>query len=454
MIRTLNPLAIVCAGLCFALMACESDREQPTGSPMDLVAWEPGIEPQTPCSGKRHSVEHGDECSCAEECKDGAICVPERAGGPPGHACLRTCVSQSDCPAGNKCGVGLCRPSCTNSSDCREGQRCSGGTCLTGCSTDRQCKSGHCNIDRGACDDGEGRRLKGLLEVCFQSEECKSGLCSADSGRCLSFCATDRPACPGDAICISLQRGVDGICLPPCTTDTDCGDLHCEDWPSGELTCSPTRGLSCGSRAAELSKIGGPCRCADECPSGSVCSDEAASQVPQGICRRDCELPDGVEWAKSDQCGGDEYVCALTQDTWDGACQHTCRNAEDCPPARICSRHEGCKPFCLADSDCIEGTCDPYLGWCGRSVDLTEGAIGSSCKAGCRGFCRESTTGSVCSSLCSISRDICPDDAICVDDRDDDDLGFCAKPCSTNEDCGDDGISCTEGDPRYCGAAQ
>jgi hypothetical protein len=214
--------------------ACAAERNDRIGRDVeDTVAWERG---QSTCA-REQSAPYGAACSCASDCMSDLECIPEIPTGFPRNACLKLCINDGKCPVAAQCIAGFCLPTCATSADCREGQRCSLSTCMPGCQKDEQCLTGHCNRDSGLCSQNEEAGRKGMLEPCRRSDECRSGFCS-NAGRCLSTCSTDRAACPDDAVCVSVGRGVDGMCSFECQRSEDCDGLACESQRDGSQTCA------------------------------------------------------------------------------------------------------------------------------------------------------------------------------------------------------------------------
>ncbi len=193
-----------------------------------------------------------------------------------------------------------------------------------------------------------------------------------------------------------------------------------------DLRCAPT-----GSIADAFG-----CECSDGCASG-VCNSEADSLasfgygVAQGQCIRPCETDAGC---------GDGYVC-LRPGAGVGVCQLLCDTPATCPLANTCGRPFGetsqriCIPLCQSDIDCRGGTCDRYTGSCGGMSSPGLGALGVDCTdpLQCRG--ESCLVAGICSAPCSVLRQGCPDDGVCIHNRDEDDRGTCLTRCNVDGDC-------------------
>jgi hypothetical protein len=78
--------------------------------------------------------------------------------------------------------------------------------------------------------------------------------------------------------------------------------------------------------------------------------------------------------------------------------------------------------------------------------------IGELCTSGaqCNAFCLRSGRAALCSALCSLEQAKCPFSAVCVDDGNGDDLGFCAEACNEAADCRAPGARCTGESAKHC----
>ena len=117
------------------------------------------------------------------------------------------------------CGTTSCRTSCLSGTDCAAGNRCSGGSCVptltkgASCAAAEECASHFCS--GGACCD------TACLDACGSCNQAgKEGTCSPRTGSCGAFlCDGTSLACPagcsGDSACASPNRCVGGTCRIP-----------------------------------------------------------------------------------------------------------------------------------------------------------------------------------------------------------------------------------------------
>ncbi|MBX3271781.1 MAG: hypothetical protein KF729_16050 [Sandaracinaceae bacterium] len=282
-------------------------------------------------------------------------CFPSATGaGAPGAAC----AGVWDC-AGGEAGScfttdiegGYCLRECDVDADCGSGAHCSlFGLCLASCTTD-----GDCRATGYACQDlDEDSRLEcfragtGTTAIgapCESTAECTGGdraLCVRNrnfaDGFCLQTgCTSDGSvACPSGSHCsifLDPDTGLPeptGLCLPDCTTASDCrmDGYRCYDsadtdgvtecWPSATGTgavgarCRELRDCAGGEAATCLYQLtvdaagtilpfpGGYCtRFCDTaaCPAGSSC-------VANVLCVQDCTMG-------SDCRPGADYQCTM-----------------------------------------------------------------------------------------------------------------------------------------------
>jgi phospholipase C len=200
-------------------------------------------------------------------------CADAAVSGYPMGMCTRACTSNADCGTSGECvtftgGVHACMPLCTHGSGCREGYNCfpsgmpdGSQICEPLCEHDAECGGGtYCDVWRGFCttapvDPTSGAPNGAACGIDPQGATNCLGSCtsawSADppgsrsatgyaNGQCLSTC--DLPAawttpsggplpasdCPSGSDCIpyytTAVAGDLGLCLPSCTTDTNCAD--------------------------------------------------------------------------------------------------------------------------------------------------------------------------------------------------------------------------------------
>ncbi len=188
----------------------------------------------------------GQACMAGSDCADG-LCLSDE--GIPGGYCSKICGTglpgaDDRCPSGSVCvqagaSASVCLDVCMTDTECRSGYVCEdvgmqGSVCLPACTDDLECEydeicdmSGRCVVDAASkgrvgssCDFDEDC----AGEICLDedSTDFPGGTCSADcTGRNDGdFCVgTD----PTSGICLVFEEG-DGLCLPSCTTTTECRD--------------------------------------------------------------------------------------------------------------------------------------------------------------------------------------------------------------------------------------
>jgi hypothetical protein len=132
-------------------------------------------------------------CPSGGACNENAVPQFLVAGLGPAFACLKGCVTSSDCRAGYVCNVNppvsVCVPDCyTSTTVCNPGTcDVATGQCVLDCNTDPDCGTG------AQCD------MSALVCYCNASSTCGAGsACNVASGLC--GCANDS-YCPSDRHC-------------------------------------------------------------------------------------------------------------------------------------------------------------------------------------------------------------------------------------------------------------
>jgi hypothetical protein len=421
------------------------DDGESTGSGgNDASGWNASSEAgEAGCGGPAAPGNVDGRCMCDNDCPSGGICATEDATGYPGGECIQLCDPQqagacgtnATClapPAGSASGASCVRK-CSASADCPAGRICDtqDAMCILQCVADSDCLSGHCNAYTGLCDDGAVPAGLGLQARCTTNSDCKSNYCNPEGLRCTSICEVGVSQCPESGVCLAISAGSNlGDCAPPCNADGTCADatLQCGKITSGPSGCIFPMSDCLGSAAKDV--YGADCNCAADCPTGATCQTEMASGNPHGICIANCQP--GIT-----DCGPSAH-CLTTQSG--SYCAATCMVDTDCPGvADVCDTDNICLSICQSNSDCLSGACDLYTGRCG--IASTTGAgVGAVCQADgdcISGECVVLDGGSgFCSSLCSVSRQGCPDHAVCIDTEGDaGNEGICVKACATDADC-------------------
>lgn len=360
-----------------------------------------------------------------------------------------SCGSDKDCPKNEKCAQGTCEclppfiqdgtfcseppPECNKDSECLVGHVCESGRCTSGCRHDNNCP------ENDACINGACQNPCVLANACgpnalctpFQHRprcECSENhlgdpyvkcdpipddYCEVDaacplgkiceSNRCITGCRNDLH-CKFDESCIYKQ------CQNPCTIYGACGS---------NAVCKPVnhdRQCSClpdftGDAKVSCERIRPPPECTidQQCPLGSICSNEACVQG----CRYHENCPAEQSCVKN-KCIN---ACAVS-----GACGigATCTPANhtaicDCPSGFRGDPDVECReipPECRVDDECgLEKICLKYK-----------------CVPGCR------------------THSNCPFDRACVN-------GFCQSPCDIGGMCGVNTICRSEKHEAHCTCA-
>ena len=193
----------------------------------------------------------------------------------------------------------------------------------------------------------------------------------------------------------------------------------------------------CGAPGGSLD--GWRCRCDDDCTAGAICLVEAVAGDPGGVCQRACDMP-GVTCSAGAAC---------RTELPDPLCYAQCTSPADCQAGRVCDG-EWCVSRCQADAECLSGHCDPWQAACTDGTPRSGGGLFAACTS--HDECRSNLcTEHGCVTLCSLSRDGCPDGAICFG-AGDTDSGLCGQPCGTTLDCDDSRLECV-GVPAPAGAS-
>ena len=286
------------------------------------------------------------QCRFDSDCAEGAVCA--------GDFCRTGCVTDRDCPSGQRCresdrfGVLTChaiaaQAQCNRTSDCPVGLSCLDGQCRVQCRQDYDCQ---------------------VINPFFQ---CVANACSL-------ACAAGAADCDGDARngCeVDLQRDV-----RHCQA---CGRA-CASAPHADAVCAST---GCSTRCQA-----GFADCDGVAANGCE-SDLAADASNCGACGRACTVANGQGRCASGACA--RARCDASFDDCDGVAANGCE-------ARI-------------DSSTHCGRCGNA---CGASMVCTAGACATTCAAGttlCGASCVDTRTsaadcgrcGNACPSVANAS---------------------------------------------------
>ncbi|MHB8418746.1 MAG: hypothetical protein ACYDCL_11765 [Myxococcales bacterium] len=248
-------------------------------------------------------------CDCTSPAKP--ACVSGNCGPRPADG---GCVRNNDCPCGEGCLVGQCKPTCTTNSQCQnptpvcytqqqfcgpctQSSQCpSGQSCITGtgagcqstpdggCSAQHCCNDTDCPVSEPQCNPSTG-----VCGPCTSSSTCNfgyscvNGACKAagDGGGCPPAGCPAGQTCQGTT-CVPVS------CNPPCPAPQICGagnscvcPANCGGiCPSGQTCdtancqCGVASGGSSGGFSFGSSSGGLPAFCSSSCtgcPSSQTC---------------------------------------------------------------------------------------------------------------------------------------------------------------------------------------
>jgi hypothetical protein len=247
--------------------------------------------------------------------------------------------------------------------------------------------------------------------------------------------AYDQCICAGDET-FPTAGPSSGLAAANCQDDGDCREgLFCLTSGSSSIA---GEGPSAGLCVADCAKNAGACEQLDATTECVVLDNKGSAGAADDIafCLPQCRLGEPAE--DDDKCRGRvDLVCTeKTAGTGMGYC----------------------RPACRSDLDCGERHCNLRTGLC--ADDAPEGdAIGSACtpaESQCAGGCIEhGSSFAECSGVCRLGTAGCgqetadgpPYDYWCYLDpvqaeTGAGDLGYCARLCDCNDDCGRDDATC------------
>lgn len=432
----------------------------------------------------------GAACSSDADCDDASCILDEewRDG-----YCTSDCATNEDCGEDGTCvasggGSNLCLANCDpdDPASCRPGYGCTTGTigtvCIPGCSSDADCEGGlECAVGSG--DFGEGTCFdpdSAVGDECAEDDECPvGGFCLAEDfagwpgGACITTDCdyASGMGCGEGAVCAEGNFG--GLCLAGCETDDDCRDSYgcvadgtypdrmtcrpactSDDACAGSSVCNPALGtcddpFSDGLLGEACGRGIGPC-------TGGTCLREFDTGLPGAFCTYvGCTLgPDA-----DDGCPADG-VCV--EGSGENLCFASCEDDDDCRAGYACrpvdeddaTRGMGCFAACENDSVCANDdfSCNVGTGLCTEAFESAR--LGEPCEdlEDCPGgLCLDEAgegwpAGTCAAPGCPLTMDatgqLCPSAGVCVDDGDDDDLGYCLIACTTDTTSCRPGYAC------------
>lgn len=331
------------------------------------------------------------------------------------------CVSNRDCPTGNQCISGSCKPQtvvngCVTNDDCLIGEQCENSACVTipqtDCTLDDHCPAHQkCNSVQGVCIDG--------YRSCTSQAQCQSAAlyCAFTLQQCRECTLPEH--CGAGRICVlnecvdenEVGCQTDAACQPPFTV--------CHQGECAAGCASVGSPVTCGGGTICDAGTG---RCG---PGTQVCSTDGQCAPPAAICLNQSCSP-GCTEAGGLQCTGGN-VC----DPQTGRCVSPsgCTADTQCaPPATVCEGGQ-CVTGCAQIGGLACGTgsvCDTNTGRCVQlpgscSVDGQCAPPSTVCEAGqCVGGCTQ-PGGLVCTgnTICNSGTGRCdPGAAVCTSDVD------------------------------------
>ena len=352
----------------FGLKACYKKCTQST----QCNAIAPGLY----CTQDQHCVsnaEANNPCIGNTDCAYGQACHQFELSSA---ACGTACTGNADCQlleAGLNCfNDGRCRPAslidqgCSTGEDCLPGDVChpdasAEGICAAACTADADCAT----LGSGLACNGEAR--------CVPSENL------------VTPCAVSAN-CPVDTVCMSELGG--GMCKPPCTTNTQCGQYAADYICRSDATCVAPAGIHT------------PCETNLDCALGKVCNRAF------GTCTAPCATV-----ADCDAVFGEGFLCSDAGECIPNSSVGGCEADADCPGGQICNTDQHiCWTPCTAHADCLRFGRDfcNALGQCIDDPLTTDCSVDAQCAVG--QLCMKDTTNGM--MACATA---CEDSVVCND---------------------------------------
>ncbi|HVU03984.1 MAG TPA: hypothetical protein VHE30_19630 [Polyangiaceae bacterium] len=283
-------------------------------------------------------------------------------------------------------------------------------------------------------------------------------------------------------------KGNGGGCTPgqsiSCAGENGCtGHQVCRADGAGfdGCICAQQQGTGDGGALAEKGPhsglLGAECLTDDECRPGMICLGSTTTKLGgegpgNGLCSADCTkdastctkldpkstcvLSDPADKGSASYCFPN---CALGNP---GADDDKCRSRGDlaCTEQTAGSGKGYCRPACQNDGECAPRHCNLSTGLC-ADLAPTGSPIGAACtpSVSCTGGCLEHNASySECSGACTLGAVGCgenrddgpPYDTYClIEPRGSGlgDLGYCAKLCDCDSDCGRTDSICSPTEP-------
>ncbi|MFE8597860.1 hypothetical protein [Archangium violaceum] len=244
---------------------------------------------------------------------------------------------------------------CAQDSDCAASQRCEVATGQCVAMTDGGMDGGDTGEVDGGTDGGTDGGMNGGVDG------------GTDGGADGGASCVDASDCLASEFCDPTSK----VCVPKCTTDTDCGEGHTCDTATGQCEEKVVdRNLSCTNDSN--------CLEAEIChPTAKVCVRTCASSADCPDSAKACDLLSASDTRKVCKCSTDS-LCNLDRDTPDLVCSNQdkvcaprCTEDVDCAAGRICETSTGqCQAWGGTGAPCTgegQSTCDYGTHFCGTN---------------------------------------------------------------------------------------
>jgi hypothetical protein len=222
-----------------------------------------------------------------------------------------------------------------------------------------------------------------------------------------------------------------------CRTASDCTD------PTKPV-CDSTH--TCVPNNATLAD-GQPCTASTQC-TGGTCLDEPTYGRPNGYCSGTCTTPGSTCPGGGICIGGNGSYRCVEKCTCSGT---NCSNNGSCRVGYGCMNYMVdytgssatalvCEPLCDKNSQCANGTCNLYSGFCTAILGLAKNGSECSSNSDCESrLCLTEADqyfpGGYCASSCLIADKICPDSGYCATSGSTDASGTCFQSCVNSSTC-------------------
>ena len=181
------------------------------------------------CSKGATNLAAGSACTSSDACATNLVCDSGQ--------CRVACNLTSDCPAGDRCIVGLCSPLPNNSlaAQCIRNDDCESGHCVDGICCDSACNGvcQQCNANTGRCEKPDDDDTCGAIVCSGLSNACRtySDLGPATQHRCAAFGRCARPNDPTDCAVYDDVLSEGAVCRyglnPTCDPQAICMSGMC-----------------------------------------------------------------------------------------------------------------------------------------------------------------------------------------------------------------------------------